>query len=132
MSKDKKDTEFADMWARKIREFAYSKRHEFHYHGNVASLEDAIKQVVYHDQGTCFITDSGDNVGSGADGFNNYVLRQIMNLDDFNHKKYLVSGIVDFNAHAFLMNKKLATMSNLIWVWTMMNYVRKSILKVVL
>ena len=102
----KKDTEFADMWARKIREFAYSKRHEFHYHGNVASLEDAIKQVVYRDQGTCFITDSGDNVGSGADGFNNYVLRQIMNLDDFNHKKYLVSGIVDFNAHAFLMNKK--------------------------
>ena len=85
----------------------YSKRHEFHYHGNVASLEDAIKQVVYHDQGTCFITDSGDNVGSGADGFNNYVLRQIMNLDDFNHKKYLVSGIVDFNAHAFLMNKKV-------------------------
>ena len=106
-SKTKKDTEFADMWARKIREFAYSKRHEFHYHGNVASLEDAIKQVVYHDQGTCFITDSGDNVGSGADGFNNYVLRQIMNLDDFNHKKYLVSGIVDFNAHAFLMNKKV-------------------------
>lgn len=105
--KTKKDTEFADMWARKIREFAYSKRHEFHYHGNVASLEDAIKQVVYHDQGTCFITDSGDNVGSGADGFNNYVLRQIMNLDDFNHKKYLVSGIVDFNAHAFLMNKKV-------------------------
>lgn len=92
---------------KKIREFAYSKRHEFHYHGNVASLEDAIKQVVYRDQGTCFITDSGDNVGSGADGFNNYVLRQIMNLDDFNHKKYLVSGIVDFNAHAFLMNKKV-------------------------
>lgn len=30
-----------------------------------------------------------------------------MNLDDFNHKKYLVSGIVDFNAHAFLMNKKV-------------------------
>ena len=27
-------------------------------------LEDAIKQVVYRDQGTCFITDSGDNVGS--------------------------------------------------------------------
>ena len=46
-------------------------------------------------------------VPSGADGFNNYVLRQIMNLDDFNHKKYLVSGIVDFNAHAFLMNKKV-------------------------
>ncbi|MFR3430494.1 MAG: MlrC C-terminal domain-containing protein [Holdemanella porci] len=51
------------------------------------------------------MTDSGDNVGSGADGFNNYVLRQIMNLDDFNHK-ILVSGIVDFNAHAFLMNKE--------------------------
>ena len=30
-----------------------------------------------------------------------------MNLDDFNHKKYLISGIVDFNAHAFLMNKKV-------------------------
>lgn len=53
------------------------RRHEFHYHGNVKEPEDAIKAVVEYPAGTCFLTDFRDNVGSGADGFNTYVLRQI-------------------------------------------------------
>lgn len=102
-----KDCDFADMWAKKIRNFAYSKRHEFHYHGNVADPEEAIRQVVEYPEGTCFLTDSGDNVGSGADGFNTYVLRQILNLDDFNHKNYLIAGIVDQEAQRALRDKKV-------------------------
>ena len=57
--------------------------------------------------GTCFLTDSGDNVGSGADGFNTYVLRQILALDDFNNKSYLVAGIVDKAAYKYLYNKQV-------------------------
>lgn len=54
-----------------------------------------------------FLTDSGDNVGSGADGFNTYVLRQILALDDFNNKSYLVAGIVDKAAYKYLYNKQV-------------------------
>ena len=102
-----KDRDFADMWAKKIRNFAYSKRHEFHYHGNVADPEEALRQVVEYPEGTCFLTDSGDNVGSGADGFNTYVLRQILNLEDFNNKNYLVAGIVDQEAQRALRDKNV-------------------------
>lgn len=102
-----KDQKFARVWAKKIRAFAYERRHEFHYHGNVKEPEDAIKAVVKYPNGTCFLTDSGDNVGSGADGFNTYVLRQILALDDFNNKSYLVAGIVDKAAYKYLYNKQV-------------------------
>lgn len=102
-----KDRSFADTWAKKIRAFAYEKRHEFKYHGNVAEPQEAIQQVVEYKGGPCFLTDSGDNVGSGADGFNTYVLRQILALPDFHDKKYIVAGIVDKKAYHFLYKKQV-------------------------
>lgn len=104
-----KDQKFAKEWAKKIRAFAYSKRHEFHYHGNVMEPQEAIKAVVEHAEGTCFLTDSGDNVGSGADGFNTYVLRQILELEDRNNKNFLVAGIVDKKAYKELYSKEVGT-----------------------
>ena len=41
--KTAKDTEFAAERVKKIRAFAYLKRHDFHYHGNVAEPEDVIQ-----------------------------------------------------------------------------------------
>ena len=102
-----KDKAFADMWARKILAFAYGKRHEFHYHGNVAEPKEAIDQVIAYDKGTCFVTDSGDNVGSGADGFNTYVLRQVLEKEDLRGKHFLFAAIVDKAAYAYLINKKV-------------------------
>ncbi len=105
--KTAKDTAFADEWAKKIRAFAYSKRHEFHYHGNVAEPQEAIEQVIHYPSSPCFLTDSGDNVGSGADGFNTYVLRQLMDATDLNNKTYLVAAIVDKKAYQYLYSKKI-------------------------
>lgn len=102
-----KDRAFANEWALKIRSFAYSKRHEFHYHGNVAEPDEALAQVVEFNGSPCFLTDSGDNCGSGGDGFNTYVLRQILNLKDYNHKEYLIAGIVDQEAYKYLYRKEI-------------------------
>lgn len=103
------DQGFAKEWARKIRAFAYEKRHEFHYHGIVKEPEEAIQAVVEYPTGTCFLTDSGDNVGSGADGFNTFVLRQILSLEDTNKKRFLVAGIVDKKAYKFLYDKEVGS-----------------------
>lgn len=89
---------YAEEVADHIRAFAYSRRHEFHYHGNTGEPQEVLHKAVAHTGGTVFITDSGDNVGSGGDGFNTYMLRQILAMHDTNHKQYLVSGIVDHNA----------------------------------
>lgn len=98
---------YAQEVADKIRAFAYSKRHEFHYHGNIGIPEEVMEKAVNHAKGTVFITDSGDNVGSGGDGFNTFVLRQILELKNFHNKQYLVSGIVDHNAFKQVYQKQV-------------------------
>lgn len=105
--KTKKDTEFARKWALKIRDYAYSRRKDFHFYGNVAEPDEAISHAVQQEGGPVFITDSGDNVGSGADGFNTIMLRKLMNLEEYNGKNYLVSAIVDQEAHALLSKKEV-------------------------
>lgn len=103
--KTAKDRIFAENWAKKIRAFAYEKRHEFHYHGNVAEPQEALESVIYYPGRPCFLTDSGDNVGAGADGFNTFVLQQLLAAKDLNHKRYLVAGIVDKKAYQYLYSK---------------------------
>lgn len=104
-----KDQAYAQEMADKLCKYAFSKRHEFHFHGNVAEPEDAIKQAVEFDGSPVFVTDSGDNVGSGADGFNTYILHQVLNLKDTHRKQFLFSGIVDKNAYAYLYDKEVGT-----------------------
>ena len=101
-----KDVAYAMEVAERLKRFAFERRHEFHFHGNVAEPEDALNQVFEH-QGTVFITDSGDNCGSGGDGFNTVILRQVMALEDYQDKNFLFSGIVDKNAYAYLYRKKV-------------------------
>ncbi|MEG0526030.1 MAG: M81 family metallopeptidase [Longicatena sp.] len=98
---------YAEEVADQIRAFAYSKRHEFHYHGNTGLPEEVLKKAVAHTGGTVFVTDSGDNVGSGGDGFNTFILQQILKLKDTNNKRYLISGIVDHNAFKELYGKEV-------------------------
>jgi len=105
--KTKNDTEFAKKWALKIRDYAYSRRKDFHFYGNVEEPEMALQKAFQHKDRPVFITDSGDNVGSGADGFNTYILRKLMNSDSFNNKNYLVSAIVDQESHNYLSKKTI-------------------------
>ena len=100
--KKKSDTEFAREWALKIRNYAYSRRYDFEFYGNVEEPSDAVRIMTEYDGRPLFITDSGDNVGSGADGFNTILLREVLKLTDFNNKNYLFAGIIDQEAHAYL------------------------------
>lgn len=100
-----KDQAYAVQWAKKIRAFAYAKRHEFHYHGNVEECDVALEKVVAFPQSPCFLTDSGDNVGSGADGYNTFVLQQVLQLKNWNNKTFLFAGIVDKEAYSYLYHK---------------------------
>lgn len=108
----KKDTEFAREWALKIRDYVYSRRDDFEFYGNVAEPDEALRQVVEYEGRPTFIQDSGDNVGSGADGFSTLLLRKILNLKDFHDKEFLVSGIVDQAAHQYLKGKAVGDSVN--------------------
>lgn len=105
--KTKKDTEFAREWALKIRDYAYNRRKDFHFYGNVAEPDEAIERAVKQEGGPVFITDSGDNVGSGADGFNTVMLRKLMALDNYNGKNFLVSAIVHQEVHGHLSKQSV-------------------------
>lgn len=107
-----KDIDYANEVADQIKKFAFSKRKEFHFHGNYGEVDEAMRKAVEFDGSPVFITDSGDNCGSGGDGFNTLILRQILDLKDFNNKNYLVSGIVDKNAYAYLYRKDVGEKVN--------------------
>ena len=96
------DRDFARAWAKKIRDYAFSHRHGFHYHGNVAEPNDALEQVLTFEGGQCFLTDSGDNCGSGGDGFSTVLLRQVLATPDLRGKWFLFAAIVDRAAYRYL------------------------------
>ncbi len=100
-------TDYANEVADKIYDYAFAKRHEFHYHGVVGEPEEAFQKIMEFDGSPLFITDSGDNCGAGADGYNTYILRQFYNLDDYRGKRILVAGILDHNAYAYLYDKEV-------------------------
>src|SRR5699024_7086777 len=52
-----------------------------------SSIEEDYKHIV--------VTDSGDNVTSGATSENNYLLKKYLELEDYNDKKILFSAITD-------------------------------------
>lgn len=101
--KTEKDVHLAEQWADRIRAYAYSQRHAFHYHGNTAEPQEALDQVLASKSPLCVITDSGDNVGSGADGFNTYILRQVLAVKDLK-KRFLFAAIVDQEARLYLQS----------------------------
>lgn len=97
------DQEYANEIADKLASYVWGKRHEFHYTGLTAQPEDSIKMAIEFEGKPVFITDSGDNVTSGALGCNTFILRQALALDNTNNKKFLFAGIKDVEALAKLV-----------------------------
>lgn len=93
--KCEKDMEYADAMADRIADFAFSKRHEFHFTGTALEPEEAIEAMINFDGSPCFISDSGDNCTAGGPGCNTFVLNQFMHLDSFNQKRILFACICD-------------------------------------
>lgn len=97
---------YAEEIADKLAEYVWSKRHEFHYTGLTADPMDALNLALNCKDKPVFITDSGDNVTSGAMGSNTYILRQILQIENL-HKKVLFAAINDPNTYQILSNKKV-------------------------
>ncbi len=89
------DQAYAAQKADEIAEYAFSKRHEFHFHGYADEPDLALKAMMDTEGGPCFLTDSGDNVTAGAPGCHTDVLQQVLNLEDYKDKNILFASIVD-------------------------------------
>lgn len=88
------DYEYANQVADKLVDFVWSKRHKFHYTGRTAQPKEAIEMTLKCQEKPAFITDSGDNTTSGATGWNTFILRQFLNVDNLS-KKVLLASIND-------------------------------------
>ena len=88
------DQEYAEQAADALAAYVWDKRHEFHYTGLTAEPDKALEMAMAQEKGPVFITDSGDNVTSGATGWNPYILRQVLALKDTD-KTFLFASICD-------------------------------------
>lgn len=74
------DQDYAEQKVDELASFVWERRHEFHYTGLTAMPDEALRMALDAPEGPAFITDSGDNVTSGATGWNTYILRQVLAL----------------------------------------------------
>lgn len=89
-----KDIDYANGQADRLAEYVWEKRHEFHYTGLTAQPQEALEMALRFEGSPAFITDSGDNVTSGATGWNTYILRQVLGVRELK-KKVLFASICD-------------------------------------
>ena len=99
--------DYAEEKARELAAFVWSKRDEFEFHNIALDPKEAIESVMEFAGSPVFLTDSGDNCGAGADGYNTYLLHRFMNLDEYNDKNILIAGIVDHDSFSSLYSKKI-------------------------
>mgnify|MGYP005803060139 FL=1 len=100
------DQEYAEEVADRLAKYVWDRRHEFHYTGLTAEPEEALSMALAQEKGPVFITDSGDNVTSGATGWNTYILRQVLAVKDLN-KKVLFASICDPVCYESLKNTEI-------------------------
>lgn len=100
------DQEYCEQKADELAKYVWDKRHEFHYTGVTAELDKALKMVLASETRPNFITDSGDNVTSGATGANTLVLRQVLDMENLD-KKFLFASIHDDKAYAVLSDMNI-------------------------
>lgn len=74
------DQDYAEQKADELAAYVWDRRHEFHYTGLTAMPDEALKMALEFEGAPAFITDSGDNVTSGATGWNTFILRQVLDL----------------------------------------------------
>ena len=89
-----KDQAYAETIADQLAEYVWQRRHEFHYTGLTAKPQEALRMALEFDGKPVFLTDSGDNVTSGASGWNTRVLRQFLAVGHL-QKRVLFASICD-------------------------------------
>ena len=77
---------YANQVADELAKYVFDKRHEFHCTGTTASADGALKMALEFEGKPVFITDSGDNVTSGAMGSNTFILHQFLGVKELKKK----------------------------------------------
>lgn len=88
------DIPFVNQCIDELYDYCVDSYPRFSYHGHALELDDALEEGFLHD-GLVVISDSGDNITSGAQGVNTQILRTVLNKKDFNNKRILFAGIKD-------------------------------------
>ncbi|MCH1939625.1 M81 family metallopeptidase [Holdemania massiliensis] len=88
------DQAYAEEIADQLADYVWQRRHEFHYTGLTAKPDEALKMALDYEGSPAVITDSGDNMTSGATGWNTFVLRQVLALPQLK-KHFLFAPICD-------------------------------------
>ena len=88
------DQAYAETLADQLAEYVWNKRHEFHYTGLTAEPEEALTMALNFEGKPFVITDSGDNTTSGATGWNTFILRQFLAVNDLK-KTVLFASLCD-------------------------------------
>jgi microcystin degradation protein MlrC len=97
------DQEYAEQKADELAAYVWGHHKEFHYTGTTAEPAKALEMVLGAPKAMhpVFLTDSGDNVTSGAPGWNTYVLRQFLAVKGLS-KHVLFATISDLNSYEVL------------------------------
>lgn len=105
---DVKYTEYGLEVLEILEQFVMSKIHDFEYHGMALEENKAIEMSLSDKSKHIVVTDSGDNVTSGADGANTKLLHKYLSISNKNlDKKILIAGIYDPVAFSFAKSKDL-------------------------
>lgn len=102
------DIEYAEKIADQLAQYVWQRRHEFHYTGLTASVDDAFEMALSFEGKPFVITDSGDNTTSGATGWNTTILHQFLNVTDLK-KRVLFGSIKDAEAYKVLQHLDAGT-----------------------
>ena len=104
--KKTEDQAYAEKIADQLANYVWNQRHEFHYTGLTAQPDEALRMALEFEGKPVFLTDSGDNVTSGASGWNTSMLRQFLAVKDLK-KHVLFATICDPQAIAQLQDKTI-------------------------
>lgn len=92
---DNQYIDYANEILNELYDYFVSKYAEFDYHGNALEVDESVENSINSNYKHVVVTDSGDNVTSGATGENTYLLQQYLKLESYNNKKLLFSAITD-------------------------------------
>lgn len=104
--------DYAKTKVKELAQYVWDRRHEFHYTGLTAKPQDALEMALACEESPFVLTDSGDNTTSGATGWNTYVLRQVLDVEN-NQKSFLFVTINDSNSYDILNKLNIGDTTNI-------------------
>ncbi|MGO2546521.1 M81 family metallopeptidase [Mammaliicoccus vitulinus] len=91
--------------AQEIKNYVLDNKERFHFTGNAKLPEEALKEAMDYHKGVVIVSDSGDNTTAGAPGNSLFMLKQLLDIKNYHHKKILISAITDISNTEYLLNQ---------------------------